>query len=174
MVRFCVQSVGMRYPILAFIIALSSAFMVQPAYAQGWSTYDNARYGAHGDVPPGYAPLGPEAANSDGLMFRSDDGTAYLTIFGADVGGKDFETYVRDLIAHEESYNGWGVQGATVTPDWAEFTGSGGGGRQLRVRVLSSCAGRQVVAVKYEFSAGRPNDADRVLRSLSAGTGHSC
>ena len=130
-------------------------------------TYTNARYGASALVPDGFAPMGPEQPNGDGMIFRSQSGGSLLTIFGADVPGGDFEAFVDSQIAHEQSYSGWTVSGKTVTPDWAEYTGSIGS-RFLSVRMLSTCGGRQAVATKFEYSGNMSSTVSKVERSLKS------
>ena len=162
----------MKYLVLFAGLFVVSLFGGSPALAQGWDTYSNARYGAIAEVPPGFSPAGPEANNSDGLIFRSGNG-GLLTIYGADVPTGDFEAKVRQMITHEVSYNGWPIAGSKVTPDWAEFWGNHGS-RQLRFKVLSSCNGRQIVVTRFEFNAGQQRDVERVERSLKAGPANSC
>jgi hypothetical protein len=158
----------MRNLMIIFVVLLTS-----PALAQGWDTYTNARYGATADVPPGFAQMGPEAANSDGVIFRSRQGGALLTIYGDDVPGSDFETFIAGEIAHEKSYNGWNITGQTVTPDWAEYTGSVGS-RFLKVRTIASCGGRQAVSIKFEYNGNMGPTLSRIERSLKAGPARSC
>lgn len=155
--------------ILSLVFALLLTF---PAFAQNWDSYANARYGATADIPPGFEPMGPEAANSDGLIFRSRQGGALVTIFGRDVSG-GFEKTVEDMIAYEQSYSGWKVTGKTVTPDWAEYTGNVGA-RQLRVRVIAACGGRHALAAKIEFNGNMNSTVERVFRSLKAGPARGC
>lgn len=158
----------MRNFMLIFALLLTFS---TPAPAE--ETYVNARYGATAMVPSGFEPMGPEAANSDGLIFRSRDGSI-LTIYGDDVPGGDFAAFVDSRIAFEESYNGWNVTGKTVTPDWAEYSGSIGG-RFLSVRMLSTCNGRQAVATKFEYSGSNMRaTASKVEASLRAGPASSC
>lgn len=146
--------------------------LAAPALAAGWNSYANSRYGATADVPPGFEQMGPEAANSDGLIFRSHSG-GVLTIYGAEVPGRRFEAYVESQMSHEADYNGWNIGASTVTPGWAEYSGVLGG-RHLQVRVLSSCNGRQAVTAKFEFNGAPGAEVDRVLRSLRAGSARSC
>lgn len=155
------------------VLALTSTMLTSPAFAASWGEYKNARYGATADVPPGFEPMGAEATNSDGLIFRSRKGGALLTIYGADVPGGNFEAYVEKQIAHEKSYNGWKINNRTITPDWAEYTGNVGG-RQLRVRTVASCGGRQAVSTKFEFNGNMGRTADRLEKSLKAGPAKSC
>ena len=170
------QSLFMRKLILIIsftLVSLSGSLMFTSAgFAQGWSTYTNARYGAVADVPPGFEPAGPEANNSDGMIFRTPNG-GFLTIYGADVPGGNFEAKVHQMMENETSYNGWPVADSTITPDWAEYRGRAGS-RQLRVRVLSSCNGRQVVVMRFDFPGSMARDVERVARSLTAGPARSC
>ena len=165
------QSLFMRIFIfiLMFIAGTLSSSL---SLAQGWHTYSNARYGATADVPPGFEPAGPEANNSDGMIYRTSSG-GFLTIYGADVPGRNFEAYVQQMIEYETSYNGWPVAGSKITPDWAEYWGNAGR-RQLRVRVLSSCNGAQVVVTRFDFPASLTREAERVARSLHVGPANSC
>ncbi len=165
------QSLFMRK--LIFIISFTIASLSGSlSLAQGWSTYVNARYGATAEVPPGFEPAGPEANNSDGMIFRTPSG-GFLTIYGADVPGRDFEAKVHQMIENETSYNGWPIASSTITPDWAEYGGKAGS-RQLRVRVLSACNGKHVVVMRFDFPGSMARDVERVARSLTAGSARSC
>ncbi len=157
--------------ILVTLILLSPV-LASAVLAQGWTTYTNARYGAKADVPPGFEPAGPEARNSDGLIFRSHDG-GFLTIYGADVPGRNFEAKIQEMMAHEKSYNGWNINAHRITPDWAEFS-SDMGSRHLRVRAIASCNGRQVVVTRFEFSGNQKAISDRIKSSLQAVRAKSC
>lgn len=161
----------MRILNLVFAILLIFAG-IAPGFAQGWGSYANKRYGASADIPPGFEPMGPEAANSDGLIFRSRQGGALVTIFGTQISG-GFEKAVADMIAYEHSYHGWNVTGQTVTPDWAEYAGNVGG-RQLRVRVVAACNGKHAIAAKLEFNGNMNSTVNRVFRSLKAGPAKAC
>lgn len=161
----------MRNFIFIVSIFLVSLFTT-PGFAQGWGSYANARYGATADVPPGFEPAGPEANNSDGLIFRNQSG-AILTIYGANVPGGDFETFVAKMMANETSYNGWPVAGSKITPDWAEYWGAAGSS-QLRVKVLASCGGRQAVVTRFQYSGNMSRESDRIQSSLTAGPANSC
>lgn len=153
----------------AIILALVLAV---PAFAAGWTSYTNSRYGASADVPPGYTALGPEAPGGKGQTFANSKHTANLTIYGDTVPGRDFEAYVEQLIQNLKAYEGWTVQAKTVTPDWAELS-SGSGGLFLRVRVVASCDGSEVAIAKYQ---GRIDSSlvSHIFRSLKSGTAPVC
>lgn len=163
-------SVGILTFAVSVGIGLAAAV---PVHAQGWTQYHNQRFGAVAEVPPDFAPMGPEAAHSDGLIFRSREGQALLTIFGADVPEGDFARFVNEAITHDTQYSGWVVRGKTITPGWAEYFGSHGA-RQLRVRFLTACGGRHAVGVKLEFNGARDSMVSRVFRSLHAQATAGC
>lgn len=155
-----------------FALSLSALVLASPAQAQGWTSYHNARFGAAADIPPAFSPSGPEATNSDGLIFRTSNGSL-LTIYGASIPGGNFEQFVLNAIAHDESYNGWPVQGQTITPDWAEYWGSRRG-QTLKVRMEATCSGKIAVVAKFEVIGGLPRDADRVFNSLTGEGANAC
>ena len=157
----------MRFAAIILALVLAS-----PAFAAGWSSYTNSRYGASADVPPGYTALGPEAAGGKGQTFADSRHTANLTIYGDNVPGKNFEAYVEQLIRNLKSYEGWTVQAKTITPDWAELS-SGSGGNFLRIRAVASCDGSKVAIVKYQ---GRIDTSlvSHLFRSLKSGTVPAC
>lgn len=155
----------------SFILVLA-LLLTFPAMAQAWGSYANARYGATASIPPGFEPTGPEASNSDGLIYRSRGGSL-LTVYGADVPGRDFAAYIEKTIAFEKSYSGWNISGSTVTPDWAEYSGSIGG-RFMRVRTLSTCDGRHAISTKFEYNGNMSSTASKIERSLTAGPASSC
>lgn len=164
----CAQSSIMRH--LNFVFAL---IITTPAMAQGWSSYANARYGATADVPPGFSVVGPVAANNDGLIFRSKQGTSTLMIFGTEVPGKDFETKITEMMESDHSNLGWKIGDSSVTPSWAEYSGSKGG-QQLRVRIKAACGGKLAVAVKYAFTGVDNATVSRLFASLKAGSATAC
>jgi serine/threonine-protein kinase len=53
-----------------------------PAAAETYRAYANERFGATADVPASWR-AGPPPANGDGLIFRSPDGNAALTVSGS-------------------------------------------------------------------------------------------
>ena len=155
------------------VIVLFTVLVTSTAFGQNWTHYENARYGALADVPPGFAPMGPEARNSDGLIFRSQQGGALLTIFGASVPNKNFEAYIESQKEHDTSYNGWKLGDSSVTPDWAEYSGALGG-RQLRVRTITACSGKHALTAKLEFNGNFSSVVSRVFRSLKEGAAKAC
>ena len=153
----------------AFLIAV---ILAAPALAAGWTTYANARYGATADIPPGFTATGPEAANSDGLTFWDKKGSMII-VYGADVPGGNFEAYAESRYEHARDYDHWSNLQKTVTPTWAEISGSSGRA-QMRIRLVASCNGKQAVAVSYEAPSISSTIVSRLFRSLTAGPARSC
>lgn len=157
---------------MRFVLGLLIALVAAPVLAAGWSSYHNQRFGATADIPPGFTETGPEAANSDGLTFRNDHG-ALLVVFGAEVPGRDFEAYAESRYIHARDYDHWSNIAKTVTPDWAEISGSSGR-QQMRLRIISACDGRHAVAVQYTAPAIDTGTWSHLKNSLAAGPATSC
>ena len=153
-----------------FISVFAAATLLAvPALADDWGSYSNTRYGAQADVPPGFVPAGPEAANAEGLIFRNLKQHALLTIWGEDFNGA-FETHMQKRMAFENSYSGWKIGDKSVTGDWAVFEGSLGS-RRMYTRTEIGCRADQTVNIKLEFDAGAggfDRIINRVARSLKA------
>jgi hypothetical protein len=157
----------MRFAALAL-----AALIAVPVLAAGGSSYHNQRFGATIDIPAGFTPTGPEMANSDGLTFWDKKG-AMIIVFGANVPGKDFEAFAESRYAHARDYDHYSDLAKTITPDWAEISGSSGH-QQLRERIISSCDGRQAVAVQYTARSISSSIWSSLKRSLKAGPASSC
>jgi hypothetical protein len=73
--------------LLRYVLAAALCLAALSAHAQdvdaGWRTYGNARFGVWLDYPDVFATADPEPANGDGRRFRTADGAASLTIYGA-------------------------------------------------------------------------------------------
>jgi serine/threonine-protein kinase len=63
---------------ITFLVASACA----PASAQQYRTYSNARFGTTAEVPADWKP-DPPPANGDGLIFRSPDRRASVTVSGS-------------------------------------------------------------------------------------------
>ncbi len=157
---------------MRFVLGLLAILVATPVLAAGWSSYHNQRYGATADIPPGFTRTGPEAPNSDGLTFWNDRG-AMVVVFGADVSGGSFEAYAESRYAHARDYDHWSNLAKTITPGWAEIEGSSGH-QQMRLRIVSSCNGRQAVAVQYTAPAIDTGTWSHLKSSLKAGPAYSC
>lgn len=64
------------------LFALFLVFASLPAAAEKYRSYTNERFGQTADVPASWHP-DPPPTNGDGLIFRSPDGSASLTVSGS-------------------------------------------------------------------------------------------
>lgn len=88
-------------PVIAIVVALSTP----PAFAQaqeGWTSYTNARFGAKADYPARrFSVRDRPPDNGDGQTFRTPDGRAELTIYGAHNVQQDTpQSYVENYVNH--------------------------------------------------------------------------
>jgi serine/threonine-protein kinase len=152
--------------------ALALAFLLAafPAFAQGWRTYVNGRFGTTAQVPADWRP-GREPENGDGLAFTAPDGEASITVSG---GLHVFDTVgeAMDIVAEPNA-------GETVTyrrRDRRAVTVSGTrGDRIFYRRSILSCHDTVWNTVQIEYPAARKAAFDplvaRVARSLRQGRG---
>lgn len=156
---------------MRFAIPLAILFAL-PAVATNAMEYANARYGATATIPNGFTATGPEAPNSDGLTFWNKRGSMII-VYGADVPGGNFEAYAESRYVHARDYDHFSNVAKTITPDWAEITGSSGQ-QQLHERIISTCNGRQVIAVQYTAPTADSGLWSRLKSSLKLGSARSC
>ena len=158
----------------ALIVLLSLIVTVSPALPQGWGAYE-ARFGYRIDIPPGFAGQG-EAANGDGQMFRSEDGTQELRVFGGNALD-GFEQRVTDAMSLARD-DGWSLTYERTTPSWASFSGTRNG-IVVYARAISLCGGDQFASFELRYPerdlASMHTTVERLVASLkSTGTGNSC
>jgi serine/threonine-protein kinase len=67
---------------IRLLALLLLCFSIQPAAAETYRVYANERFGATAEVPASWR-ADPPPANGDGLVFRSPDGHAALTVSGS-------------------------------------------------------------------------------------------
>jgi len=161
---------------MRIILLTLLAFIVSPALAADWGSYENARFGYVVAVPPDFSGSG-EADNGDGQLFTSRDGTQTLRVYGGNILEADFEADANAAIKAATG-DGWAVSYERVTPSWASYSGSRQG-LVLYVRSISLCAGTQYATFAYQYPKAAIRDADAVVEKLvrslrDMGDGVSC
>ncbi|HEY2135672.1 MAG TPA: hypothetical protein VGH49_07275 [Xanthobacteraceae bacterium] len=82
--------------VLAVAVAALVGLAAAADAAQQYRIYSNARFGTNADVPADWKP-DPPPENGDGLIFRSPDGSASVTVSGSlhvfDTIGEAMEIY---------------------------------------------------------------------------------
>jgi hypothetical protein len=90
--------------------------------ADGWSRYQNARYGYAIDIPPGFSPIS-EADNSDGGTSRGTPGRATLSVWGANLLVESFKSDVNGRIESAKQ-DGWELSLKKVGAKSATWSGT--------------------------------------------------
>lgn len=162
----------MRTALLALLTLIALA---APALAQGWGSYENARFGYVVDVPPGFVGQG-EPANGDGQVFLSADGTQELRVFGGNAL-EGFEQRVVEAMGFARD-DGWALSYERTTPSWASFSGTRNG-LIVYARAIALCGGEQFASFQLIYPERDLDDMHEVIERLVAslgptGTGVSC
>jgi len=144
------------------ILTLIALFAL-PAFAAEWGHYDNARFGYGVDIPPGFSALG-EADNGDGQVFRSNNGSQTLTVWGANIIDTDFSGDVDQRIAGDKK-NGWDITYQATSPKWASWSGSSNG-LVLYARAVALCDGTQAAYFALQYSKADIAKLDPVVNRL--------
>jgi hypothetical protein len=147
------------------------------AWAAGWQTYVNERFGAAADIPAEYKQ-GEAPANDDGRTFTSPDGQAQILVWGAlaAVNEESFADYAKRLVSHDKD-DGWEIGYSAGKEDWYAFSGSRAD-RIFYEKVIRACDGQIANHVRLEY----PKDAKaafdpvvaHVAKSLRSDKGWQC
>lgn len=154
------------------VLAAALILAISPALAQSWDRYTNARFGFAIQIPPGYGGDG-ESDNGDGQMFRSEDGTQTLRVFGGNVL-EDFESTIADAMQYARD-DGWTLSYERVTPTWASFSGTRNS-LIVYARAVALCGGTQFASFELRYPKRDLDDMHSVVERLVStlrGTGNS-
>lgn len=144
------------------ILALLVLFLAPPSLAEDWDSYTNARFGYAIDIPPGFVGEG-ESDNGDGQLYRSEDGTQVLRVFGGNALD-GFEARIADAMAFARG-EGWALSYERVTPSWASFSGTRSG-MVVYARAISLCGGEQFASFELRYPERDLDDMHRVVERL--------
>jgi hypothetical protein len=138
------------------------ALVTTPALAQGWQTYDNARFGYTIDIPPGFE-VASEASNGDGATFYREAGAMDLFVWGANLL-EDFadEAEQAQAFATEQGYN---LTYQATTPQWTSFSGIAAG-KVMYQRMQLLCDGQSWAAFRVEYGQRDIAAMDKVIERL--------
>lgn len=157
----------MKSVVASAVLLVLAATVVQ---AVDWSNYGNARFGYRIDIPPGFSAV-TEAANGDGGISNSHDGSAELRVWGGYTIEGDFQAEVRRRIEQDVA-NGWHVTYQKQHPAWASWSGTKGD-RIFYERAIPACD-RAAAYFRLEYDTDRKEAFDpivrRLVRSLESGT----
>jgi hypothetical protein len=138
------------------------ALLASPALAQGWQSYDNARFGYSIDIPPGFSGLG-ESDNGDGQAFAFDSKPIDLLVWGGQAL-EGFEAEIAQRMAWDTD-EAWNITYQATTPRWASWSAIKGF-RILYQRVVLLCDGSSYAAFRMEYSVTDAAEMDTVVERL--------
>ena len=150
---------------MASILIYALLAIAQPAGAQDWNRYENARYGTVLSYPAGYFAQRTESANGDGVTLTSRDG-ATLRIFGTSNAGRAGPAaYVDALARGDARYRHLSYR--VVRPGFAVLSGSDGG-RLFYERYAFGNRSGAIHAFVLDYPAAARARYDPIIPRLSA------
>lgn len=132
------------------------------AWAEGWRSYHNDRFGTTADVPAGWK-MEPPPENDDGRIFTSPDGRAELIVNGmfAGVAGPD------ELGSRLEPMEGETITYKQRKGNWAAVSGTKGDKIFYR-KTLLSCGNRVANNISIEYPAAEKERYDALVAHVEA------
>lgn len=144
------------------VLAFAFAALALPAT---WVHYENPRFGYEISVPPNFE-AGEEAANGDGLVFVTTDGTQLLRVYGGNIIEGGFKAALgRAMGAATDA--GWDLSYKRVSGTWASYSGTRGD-MVLYARAISLCEGRQYASFEIEYPYADLEDMRLTVEMLVA------
>lgn len=144
-------------------LAVFAAFSIGPAQAEDWQVISDPRLAIEISIPADMNSSGGDAVTHH---FTSRTGDRVLLIH-LQIGESTFEEAAAQINEVHASQGRWASTGETITPSWAEWHAAAGDYQSV-ARILPSCGGTEVIAVKVDFSLPTTFDTDRITRSLAA------
>ncbi len=139
---------------------------------EGWTVYTNARFGTTIDYPAGiFSKREPPPANGDGRTFRSADGRARLSVYGAhNVENDTPQSYVRKYVDPQ------GISFRRVTPDFFAVSGVSEGAIFYQRCNFAPPPGDTLYCFRLTYPRDRKSAWDpivgRLSQSLRSAPGH--
>lgn len=152
------------------LIFLIFVLLTGPVFAQGWSGYDNSRFGYSIDIPPGFVG-GGESDNGDGQAFAAEGKPIDLLVWGGYVL-EGFEAEIAQRMAWDAE-EAWNITYQATTPRWASWSAIKGF-RILYQRMVLLCDGSSYAAFRTEYSVTDSAEMDPVIERLVRSLRGSC
>lgn len=149
-----------------FFIAGLLAFVASIAVAaDGWSRYQNDRYGYGLDIPPGFTAI-READNGDGGTATSSEGNAALAVWGTNLLTESFKSDAGQRL-EAATLDGWEISYKNIGAKAASFSGTKED-RILYVRGKPGCDG-QAAYFQLEYDAAAKDALDLTVKRMAKG-----
>ena len=144
-------------------LALLAAAAISSARAENLRTYSNPRFGATAEYPSDWRP-DPPPENGDGLVFRSPDGKATITISGSLNIADTPEEAMRD---EEKGYDGQTVTFHQHGRRWVIVSGTHDDAIFYRKSILV-CRDQIWNQVYLDYPAVRKTEFDALVAKVAA------
>jgi hypothetical protein len=146
----------------ALALSLLFGLAAATAYADSFHVYANPRFGATAEVPSDWKP-DPPPENGDGLVFRSPDGAASLTVSGI----YNLDETAKEAMDEEDKPR----QGETITyhqrgPRFVAVSGVAGDKIFYRKSLLV-CGDQIWNHLSMEYPAARKSEYDAIVARAS-------
>lgn len=153
-----------KFAPMRILITTLFVLLASPAFAQGWDSYGNARFGYSIEIPPGFVGSG-ESDNGDGQSYYNARGAQGLLVWGGNLLG-DFDAEVTAATDYAVAENGWTISYAANAPGWAVFSGVKGS-RILYQHMIALCDGSSYAAFRVEYSTTNAADLKPIIDQLA-------
>lgn len=151
--------------LMRLIGLLTLLVSANPAMAQYWTHYANARFGYETDIPPDYVGEG-QSANGDGQVFFLPGGLQSLTVWGGNFyeSSSGLEDEVKSQF-DADVQKGLSVSYQSSTPHWAVWSGTIDN-RVIYQRMILLCDGTSYAAMRSEYERDDLNTMREIIEGL--------
>jgi hypothetical protein len=148
-----------------FFVGLMALAASVALAADGWSRYQNDRYGYSLDIPAGFTAI-READNGDGGTATSGEGNATLAVWGTNLLIESFKGDAGQRLESAKA-DGWEISFKSIGAKSATFSGTKDD-RILYVRGKPGCDG-QAAYFQLEYDAAAKDALDLTVKRMAKG-----
>ncbi len=146
----------------ALILLGGTILLAADAFADGWRSYHNDRFGTTAEIPAAWK-MQPPPANDDGRIFTSPDGRAEIIVNGSYAGVVDPD----ELGYRLEPSEGETIAYKQRKGDWAVVSGTKGD-RIFYRKTRLSCGGTIANSLSIEYPASEKSRSNSVMARVEA------
>lgn len=151
--------------LMGLVGLLTLLVSANPAMAQYWTHYANARFGYETDIPPDYVGQG-QSANGDGQVFFLPGGLQSLTVWGGNF--HETSSGLEDEVKSQfdaDVQKDLSISYQSSTPHWAVWSGTIGN-RVIYQRVILLCDRASYAAMRSEYERDDLNTMHEIIEGL--------
>jgi hypothetical protein len=145
------------------ILASVEAALAQPI-REGWTEYQNERFGLRLLYPADVFRLERTSEAGDGQVFTSDDGSAKLLVGALPNEAQQSPAQYQAYVANH-SYSGFQVQYRPLGQSWFVLSGEGDG-KTFYEKVMFSCDGRLINSFALLYPNAQRSHYDSIVERM--------